>query len=279
MAFSFGSTSFTPEEAQGIASELIGHFRRAKADVGVEEAVTVDAPYRTTLIVRHGQSTLLIEVQHAPSFGGSLREFARWLASERADCELYVATEEDAAVSGALLNDITRNGVGLMVVSQNGDVTLHKQARNPALVVTPAPVPLGQLRKIVDELVAKFNSGERKDALRELCELVEAKTDAVIRKAARSGYLTMSEARVAAMNWSNQIDTLASAAQYVAPHAPLVAEPLKIDLHSFRGARNLVDHRVRSKTEASVRERQYPERMMAGPRLLSELAKIDRTIR
>lgn len=279
MAFSFDPASFTPEEAQAIAATLVAHFRHGKAKVEIEASLSTDAPYRTTLVVRGGPSVQLIEAQHVPTFDGSLRQFARWLASKREDCELYVATHEDAILSGALLNDLARDGAGLIVVSAAGDVAVHKQARNPALVITPAKVSLGQHRKPVDGLITKFNGGERKDALREMCELVEGKTDAVIRKAARTGYLKIDEAQVKAMDWANQINVLASAAQCTAPHQPLVSGSLKDDLHSFRGARNLVDHKVRTRVEAARRERQYPERMMAGPRLLSDLLAIERKIR
>lgn len=182
-------------------------------------------------------------------------------------------------MSGALLNDLARDGVGLMVVGDDGEFAVHKLARNPALMITPARVPLGQMRREVDTLIAKFNGGERKEALREMCELVEGRTDAVIRKAARAGHLKVTKAKAMAMDWSDQINVLASAAQYIAPKQPLVSSTLKDDLHSFRGARNLIDHKVRSKAEAAKRERQYPERMMAGPRLLSELITIERKIR
>jgi hypothetical protein len=277
MAFSFGPTSFTPEEAQAIASDLITHFRKGKATVEVEESLRADAPYRTTLVVR-GVSVALIEAQHAPSFGGSLRDLARWLASEREDCELYVATHEDSELSGALLNDLARDGVGLIVVGRDGDVAIHKTARNPALTITPAKVALGPMRGEVNGLITKFNGGERKDALREMYELVEGKTDAVIRKAARAGYLIVNEASVMAMDWSSQTNTLASPQQYVAGKQPLVSTDLRNDLQSFRGARNLIDHKVRSKAEGAKRERQYPERMMAGPRLLADLLAIERKI-
>ena len=54
---------------------------------------------------------------------------------------------------------------------------------------------------------------------------------------------------------------------------PLGFREAKARLHSFRGARNLVDHPVASKREEIKREKQFPERMMMGPRLIPNLCR------
>jgi hypothetical protein len=49
-------------------------------------------------------------------------------------------------------------------------------------------------------------------------------------------------------------------------------------MHSFRNARNVIDHKVKSKRENAARERQFAERMIQGSRLAAELITIKRKI-
>ena len=60
---------------------------------------------------------------------------------------------------------------------------------------------------------------------------------------------------------------------------PIVTGIFKNDLHSFRGARNLVDHKVRGKRDDVKRQKQFAERMMQGPRLVSELVSLQRKVK
>ena len=76
-----------------------------------------------------------------------------------------------------------------------------------------------------------------------------------------------------------KIDILGSAAQATGARSPLLESQLKIDLHSFRGARNLFDHPVRGMRAENRRELQLHERMIQGPRLLSELLRLQRKVR
>jgi len=84
---------------------------------------------------------------------------------------------------------------------------------------------------------------------------------------------------VQAKDWSEQIDTLGSFNAYNAGHQPVVDNTLKADLHSFRGARNLVDHKVHGKRAESKRQMQFAERMMQGPRLMAELLSLQRKVK
>ena len=55
---------------------------------------------------------------------------------------------------------------------------------------------------------------------------------------------------------------------------PIVDDKLKQDLHSFRGARNLIDHPATSKAAEKKRQTQFAERMVMGPRLAGELLSL-----
>jgi hypothetical protein len=89
----------------------------------------------------------------------------------------------------------------------------------------------------------------------------------------------MPEADLKKLDWAGQINELARKDAYKSPHAPVIGVSLKDDLHSFRGARNLVDHKVRSRREDAKRQKQFAERMMQGPRLAAELLSAKRKIR
>ncbi len=80
-------------------------------------------------------------------------------------------------------------------------------------------------------------------------------------------------------DWSGQINELARREVYNGPHEPLIIPTLKDDLQSFRGARNLVDHKVRSAREDKLRQKQFAERMTQGPRLASDLLALKRRVK
>ena len=80
-------------------------------------------------------------------------------------------------------------------------------------------------------------------------------------------------------DWSGQIDTLRSAKACAAGKTPILDDPLKTDLHSFRGIRNLLDHKTRSRIQEIDRQQQLAERMMMGPRLIDRLVKLKRKIK
>jgi len=77
--------------------------------------------------------------------------------------------------------------------------------------------------------------------------------------------------KIAGMKFSDQINKLAAQDCYDSGRTPIIEENFKNDLHSFRGARNLIDHKTRSRREDARRQRQYTERMVQGPRIISEI--------
>ncbi len=108
--------------------------------------------------------------------------------------------------------------------------------------------------------------------------LAERETADLARMAARKNMLQMNEAAIDNMDWSTQINMLASSKAYNPGFAPIVEDAFKTDLHSFRNARNLFDHKVNSRHEDKRRELQFAERMMQGPRLVAELVRLKRKI-
>jgi len=270
----------TPEEAQKPARAVAAYLRRQGMIVKPEATAWANAPYRTTLLARKAGLNALIEVQGAPDYTGSIKNLAVWLAATRLYVELYLATTTEATLQAGMLTEIEKDGIGLFLVEEDGHVSLSRKARNPALVVTPDPtIKMGNVKTEVMSAVRRFNEEDRKDGLRDMCELVERETEKVAVLALKKGWLSIGEDKIKKMDWANQINMLASGNSYNSGHSPLMDSNLKDDMHSFRGARNLVDHKVRSKREEIKRQRQFAERMMMGPRLVSELISLKRKIR
>ena len=272
---------FTPEEAQRTARTVCRGLTKEGFTVQVERAYSALAPYRTTLLARLGHLAKLIESQGILDFHRELLELSRWLAARREYAELYLATSDEAVVTPNMLQHLRREGVGLLIVEADGKVGVLEKASNPALLVTPEPtLKYGPCKNEVEAAVKKFNLTDRKDGLRDMCEIVERETEALAVLAVRRGLLKMPEKVITEdMDWSSQINALASPNSYNTGKKPLVSVDLKDDLHSFTRGRNLVDHKVRTKKENAKRQRQYAERMMQGPRLAAELVSLQRRIR
>jgi hypothetical protein len=271
---------FTPEEAQTTAARVADWLRGQQFEIKIESAVTDDAPYRTSLVANKGGFYYLIEAQGTPNYAGQLERFSSWLSARRLHCEFYIAVHDDSTLQGRLLRDIRKDGVGLLLVGSDGSVEPMIRARNPALVVTPDPtLALGSIKAEVGEIVNRFNSGERKDALRDLCELVERETQKLLLRLAKKGWISLDESRITRMNWSDQINALASQGQYSGGRQPILSANERDDLQSFRGARNLLDHKVRDRREEFRREQQFTERMTQGPRLAALLTAHQRKIK
>jgi hypothetical protein len=270
----------TPEEAQPCAQRLAQQLFRQKKLVAVEQPAWPDAPYRTTLFTRTGEEVILYEVQGALDFHSRLRDFAQWLAANRKYAEMFVVADSSASTTAALYTILRKNGAGLLIFRREDDLFENAlTARNPALQVTPDPaLRYGDAKKEVSECVDKFNVGSRKDALRDLCEFVERETEKTLIVASRKQIISVPEAAIEAQDFAGQINTLGSAAA-AKPRKPLIDSKLKDDLHSFRGARNLLDHKVRSKKQEQRRQCQMAERMMMGTRLMSELISMRRRLR
>jgi hypothetical protein len=265
----------TPEEAQSTAQAVIVHFESAKYKVAVEASVRSDIPFRPTISATKAGMSVYVEAQHAPSYTQGVRDLVHRASVERLNCEIYVAVSFETSLSGQLLHDLSREGVGLMLVDGQGVVSIHRQASNPALQVSPDPsLKLGRLKTRVRDAVKRFNGGERKGALQEMCEIVEGETGTLVRKLAKKTWISKSEADVDKIDWSGRINLAASPNAYCSGRSPVVDDKMKTDLHSFRGARNLMDHPPKTAAEDRKRQTQFAERMLMGPRLAADLLAI-----
>lgn len=270
----------TPDEAQRPALAVIKHFRKQRMEVSIERAAWADAPYRTTVAgIRRGLH-ILVEVQGVLSYGRVLKELVAWLAVNRHYSQFYVATMSDAVLQAGVLEEMKNDGVGLLIVSEEGIVSEHQKARNPALVITPDPtLKYGGCKIEVNAAVHKFNETNRKDGLGDMCDLVERLTEQVGVAACKKGFLKIPEVQFREKDWASQINELARPEAYYSGHTPIVSAVLRDDLHSFRNARNLVKHPASTRREDAKREKQFAERMMQGPRLVAELVSLKRKIR
>lgn len=270
----------TPEEAQPCALHLARYIVRAKRHVTIEEAAWPEARYRTTIFSRAGDETILYEVQGEIDFHNQLRDFAQWLAANRRYAELWIVADGKAKTTAAVLGTLKKSGVGLLLRDDETDkFDPMLAAVNPALQVTPDPaLRFGDSKTEISACVEKFNRGDRKDALRDLFELVERDTEKALIAAAKKAWISVPQAAIEKQDWSTQINTLGSANVTVGNRVALIDGKLKDDMQSFRGARNLLDHKVRSRKEEQRRQCQMAERMMMGTRLMSELIALRRRI-
>lgn len=270
----------TPEEAlpaARCAARWLKSIRRVP--FVTERAPWSEAPYRTTLVSKTTNPVILIEAQGTLSYHNALSAFSQWIIAGRKHAELYIAVENDAQLAAEALHHLRRDGVGLLTCNDDGVTTVSLIARSPALSVYPDPtLRFGDCASDVSQALAKFNDSDRKDGLRDMCEIVERETSRVMDAAHRKGLLSLTAAAIAAMNWSDRINSLTSARSYSVGQAPVFDDAFKNDLHSFRGARNLVDHPPKNARDHSKRVRQFSERMAQGPRLVAELVSLRRRI-
>jgi hypothetical protein len=264
----------TPEEAQSTAEAVVEHLRAEKYKVKIEVGVGDDIPFRPTVsAVKDGMSRY-VEAQSVPQYTHGVKDLVHRAGVEKLYCEVYIAVSMSTSLSGHFLNELSRDGVGLILVDAGGAVSIHRIATNPALQVSPDPtLKLGRLKSRVRDAVKRFNIGERKAALQEMCEIVEGETGRLVRKLAKRSWISASEEAVEKMDWSSCIDIAASTNACTAGRKPIVDDKLKQDLHSFRGARNLIDHSATAAGEKK-RQTQFAERMLMGPRLAGELLSL-----
>lgn len=269
----------TPDEAQSTAAAVIAQFVAEKRAVAIEAAVDPHVSFRPTLTAEKDLLPVYVEAQYQPAYTTGVAELVSWASVQRIYCEIYVAVPLHESLTGHFLEQIARNGVGLILVDNDGTVSFHRQARNPALVVTPDPtLKFGRCASEVRAVVKRFNDVDRKGALQAMCEIVERETDALVKRLARKKWITKTVEEVDGMDWSSQINVSASASLHVAGKTPIVNDKTKTDLHSFRGARNLIDHKVKTKRAEKMRQTQFVERMLMGPRLTAELLSMQRKI-
>ena len=269
----------TPEEAQSTARAVVDHFSAESHTVKIEAAVDKEVQFRPAVsATKHGMTTY-VEAQSVPSYTPGVKELVHWMSVRRVNCEVLIAVPVDASLSGRFLTFLKRDGVGLMLVDEQGGVATHHPARNPALMITPDPtLKLGRLGAAVREAVRQFNEVDRKAALQTMCEIVEGETERLLKRLVRKAWIKKAEAQVTAMNWAAQIDVAAAKDVYTQGRNPLVDDKTKSDLHSFRGARNLIDHKTTSKKAERKRQSQFAERMLMGPRLAAELLALQRRV-
>lgn len=279
---------YTPEEALSIADTLSKFLKGQGFTVNIDKALNSEAPCSTTLIAQKAELSILFEAQNQVNCEQHLKDLALWLNNHRFYAELFIATHRDATFSGAFFKQLNQTGIGLIVVEDSGNVTIERQPRNPALVVCPEPtLKFGPFESKVKECLAKFNlphsfltpGNPRVDAARDICEIVEGLTEELAIKGVRKKILKLNEKHIKNQNWSNQIDTLASRKACLPGKTPIIDNNFRTDLHSFRGMRNLLDHKARSKRKEVERQQQLAERMMMGPRLVAELIAKKRKLR
>lgn len=231
-----------PEEALLVAQAVVKHLERQKWRIKVLQSPWKEARYRPSLLAEKSGLCLLVETQGTLDYHKTLRDYAAWLSANRHYAQLYLATNAEAPTQVGILAAMRRDGVGLWAVDEERKVSESLAARNPALVVTPDPnLKCGECQTEMRAALAKFNEVNRKDGLRDMCELVERETEALALIGVRKGFLKMNEAAIRGMDWSQQIDTLASINAHNPGKDIIVTTPFKNDLHSFRGARNLIE--------------------------------------
>lgn len=271
---------YTPQELQPLAELVANEFQSRGYRIRVERALEEDSPLCTTVLASKGHESVLLEIQTKAVVSSALVKLATWLNHERKFACVYIAMPSDHEIPGGVVRDLKRYGIGLLLVEDDGRVHEVQRAQTYALLVpqTP-PVPLGKKKVAVVSMCRRFNDGDRKDALRDLFELVEGETDKLAKKAASKEWITKSEEHVASRDWSTKINYLASSSLTAQSKPVLINSKLKDDLHSFRGARNLLDHAASGVRAANKRQLQFQERMIQGPRLLSELLTLQRKVR
>jgi hypothetical protein len=264
----------TPEEAQSTAQAVVKYLELEKYKVGVEVGVREDIPFRPTVSATKAGMSRYVEAQSNPQYTQGVRDLVLRAGVERMYCEIFIAVSTNASFKGHFLEELSRDGVGLMLVNPDGIVSIHRNASNPALQVSPDPtLKLGRLKVRVRDAVKSFNGGERKGALREMCEIVEDETGRLVKKLAKKSWIEKTEDQVEKMDWSSRINVAASAEVYTGGRTPVMDDKLKQDLHSFRGARNLIDHATTPAGDKK-RQTQFTERMVMGPRLAAELVSL-----
>lgn len=278
----------TAEEAWPIADAVKKFLQLEKYNVQIEKVITTDVPYRTTLLATRNHYSILVDAQHKPDVDIAVKDLVVWLLSNTRCAELFIATDRAAVFSGKFFRALDNTGIGLMIVEDDGTVIIDRNPKNPALVVNPEPgLKFGKYAKAVGTCLKKFNSPSsllsgdnyRKDALRDLCEIVEGQTEELAVRLSNKGHLILDEEEIRKRKWNDQINLMASKDAYKPNIKPFITEPLKLDLHSFRDARNKLDHKVRSKRDEIARQQQLPERMMMGSRLVADLSKISASVK
>lgn len=270
---------FTAEDIQSLALLTIKLYKKEGYGVKVERPFEEDAPYRSTLVATNRQGNVLIEVQVKLNYHSGLEELARWINNKRKNCELYICVSVDTPISPSQLAQIKKDGVGIFSIDDNGRRYIIQKASNPSLIINIDPtLNFGKFYTAVTQAVKKFNEVDRKDGLRDLCEVFELAVEEVGVKMCRKGkFKTLTEEDYRKKDLSNKINLLATNDAYTSGSAP-IDDTLKTDLHAFRNARNLFDHKVK-RSEEKRRQLQCHDKMVLGARLIHELDRLGRKVK
>lgn len=271
---------FTPDEAQSTAEAVVAHLNKEATKVEVEVGVDPSMPFRPTITATESGRWIFVEAQRKPRYSTNIEKLVYWTLVGRINCEVFIAVPVEAQLSGRFLTKVRAHGVGLFIVHEDGTVEKHRDASNPALHVTPDPgLALGSRKRDVLDAVEKFNGGQRKNGLQDLIEIVEGETDLLLKRLVTKRWITSKTLeQVGTMDWSDQINVAASKSVHVSGREPVVDANLKDDLHSFRGARNLLNHKATTAPQRRKREQQFAERMMQGPRLTADLLRAKKLV-
>ncbi len=279
---------YTPEEVRTIADALFRFMQHQGFNVCIEKPLRDDAPCATTLIATKGSLAILLEAQHRLICDQYIKDLSHWLNSNRLNAELFIIADRNtASFSGDFLKQLNQTGVGLILVEDDLKPTIERFPKNPALIISPEPtLRFGLYSKKVKSCIAKFNSpcsflstnNPRLDAARDMCEIVEGLTEELAIYAVKKKHITLAEKDIMEKDWAGQINTLGSQNVCSPGENAILNDLLKTDLHSFRGIRNLLDHKTRSRTQEIDRQQQLAERMMMGPRLIDRLVKMKRKL-
>ena len=121
----------TPDEARKPAAAVIKFFKKKKMKIAVERPAWPGAPYRTTIVAEKSGLKILIEAQGVLGYGRSLQDFASWLAANRYYSEFSIATTNEATVEVGVSHQMKKDGVGLLIVHDDGSIEEHHRPRNP----------------------------------------------------------------------------------------------------------------------------------------------------
>lgn len=272
----------TSDEIQAITNRLSKIYGSKKYKIYSEKPLEPDSPYRTTLIIRRNYETpILIEVQTKLYYHLGLKDLINYNIRNRKNCEVYIALDSNSTLPSAeQLAKVKKDGVGLTILGEDNNIEIMNKAKNFSLIVTPDPnLNFGKYSTQVKDSINKFNEIDRKDGLRDLCEVFESVIEELgIKLIKKDKFLSLNESGFKAKNLSDRINILATDNAYKSKRA-IIDEILKIDLHSFRNGRNLCDHKTKTKKEEYRRQIQFPDKMMLGCRLIHELRKIIQRIR
>lgn len=262
------------------AMALVAHLKKQRFKPLIEAPAWEDAPYRTTLFCRKGAHTSLYEVQSVVQIHDLIKRLADYIGARRHNADFYLVCNGDAPASANLTVELKHSGIGLIVMDDKRQFTISHAARNPVYIVTPDPaLKYAELSKEISAARSKFNDNQRKDGLRDMCELIERETGKALSRASEKGIITIAATAITGMDFSDQINSLASNKVLKSGTTPLIDSKFKDDLHSFRGARNLIDHPAKNKSDELKRQKQMVERMLAGHRLAAELVSLRRRLR